>query len=127
MGSVTHCIPPSKRGQDAVANRRRKHVLTRLATYRLPGCLVYSQIKSFFRAQQALEGHQIDEKHISQYRVCDRLEHRYPMQGQGYHPEMRGALGQWLAVHVPGAHDLVDCRRDTWAERAMLFAFVADT
>ena len=49
------------------------------------------------------------------------------MQGQGYPPELRGALGQWVAVHMPGIHDLVNIRRDTWAERAMLFALVADT
>ena len=39
MASVTHSIPPSERGRDAVADRRRKHTLTRLATYRLPGSL----------------------------------------------------------------------------------------
>ena len=38
MGSV-HSIPPSKRGRDPVADRRYKHILTRLATYRLPGSL----------------------------------------------------------------------------------------
>ena len=49
------------------------------------------------------------------------------MQGQGYLPELRSPLGQWVAVHMPGIYDLVSCRRDTWAERAMVFALVANT
>ena len=39
MGSVTRSIPPSKRGRGAVVDRRRKHILTRHATYRRPGSL----------------------------------------------------------------------------------------
>ena len=47
MGSITHSIPPSKRGRGAVADRRRKHILTRHATYRRPGSLSSDQVFFF--------------------------------------------------------------------------------
>ena len=87
---------------------------------RIVDLVVYSQIKYFFRAQDVLEGHHTEKNHISQRRLPDLLEHRYPIQGQGYPTKLWGALGQWVAVHMPGIHDLVDCRRDTWAERDLL-------
>ena len=66
-----------------------------------------------------------DNKHISPRRLTDLLEHRYPMQGRGHPPKVRGAWGRWVDVHTQGTHGLPGCRRDTWAERAMLFALVA--